>query len=131
MGILGKIKDRLGFGSGYEDYADEYGDEYVEIDTQRDVGRDAKILVKTFVIQDFEDIKQVLDALRLGTTIALINIRPLKDRDLVELKRTINKIKKTCEAIEGDIAGVSEDWIVVTPAFAQIYRSKETEELAE
>ena len=44
---------------------------------------------------------------------------------------TINKIKKTCDAIEGDIAGFGEDWIVVTPSFAQIYRNTQTEELKE
>ena len=52
-----------------------------------------------------------------------------KDKDLVELKRAINKLKKTCEAIEGDIAGFGDDYIVVTPSFAEIYRTKETEKL--
>ena len=49
----------------------------------------------------------------------------------MELKRAINKIKKTCDAIEGDIAGFGEDWIVVTPSFARVYRSKDTEEVKE
>jgi len=67
--------------------------------------------------------------LREGTTIALINIRPLKDKDIIELKRAVNKLKKTCDAIEGDIAGFGEDWIVVTPSFAQIYRTTQTEDV--
>ena len=79
--------------------------------------------------QSFDDIKETLDVLREGYTIALINIRPLKDKDIVELKRTINKLKKTCDAIEGDIAGISEDWIVVTPSFARVHRDKVTEEV--
>ena len=87
--------------------------------------------MKSFVINDFADIKEALDALREGYTIALINIKPLKDKDIVELKRAVNKLKKTCDAIDGDIAGVSEDWIVVTPTFAHIYRDKETEEVEE
>jgi len=70
------------------------------------------------------DIKEILDTLKEGTTIALINIKPLKDKDLVELKRSINKLKKTCDAIKGDIAGFGDDYIVVTPSFARIYRSK-------
>ena len=53
----------------------------------------------------------------------------MKDKDIVELKRTINKLKKTCDAIEGDIAGISEDWIVVTPSFARVHRDKVTEEV--
>ena len=55
-----------------------------------------------------------------------MNIRPLKEKDLVELKRAVAKLKKTAEAIEGDIAGFGEDWVVVTPNFAQVYRETAT-----
>jgi len=105
-------------------------DEYVELDTE---GPDlkSKIIVRPFVLEDFENVKDILDALREGHTIGLINIKPLKDKDLVELKRAINKLKKTCDAIEGEIAGFGEDYIVVTPAFAQIYKTKETQPVKE
>ena len=83
---------------------------------------DQKVIVRPFVITDFADVKPILDSLRESYTIALINIKPLKDKDLLELKRCINKLKKTCEAIEGDIAGFGDDYIVVTPNFAEIYR---------
>jgi len=46
-------------------------------------------------------------------------------------KRVVNKLKKTCDAIDGDIAGFGEDWIVVTPAFAQVARSSVTPETYE
>ncbi|MBW2981729.1 cell division protein SepF, partial [Candidatus Woesearchaeota archaeon] len=84
---------------------------------------------RPFVIEDFDDIKPILDSLREGYTIALINIRPLKEKDLIELKRAINKLKKTTDAIEGDIAGFGEDYIVVTPSFASVHRSKGAEEI--
>ena len=127
--VFGKLKEKLGFGPNIEEFEDEYEDEYVEINTTRDVGKNSKIIVKSFVITDFSDVKDALDALREGYTIALVNIKPLKDKDIVELKRAINKLKKTCDALEGDIAGVTEDWIVVTPNFAYIYRNTQTEEL--
>src|SRR3989344_4067733 len=107
---------------GAGDIPDELSDDYVEIDTNVSRGTKAKITVRPFAIQDFADIKPVLDSLREGMTISLINIRQLKDRDIVELKRAVSKLKKTCDAIEGDIAGFGEDWIVVTPSFAQIHR---------
>ena len=110
---------------------ENYEEDYVEIDTKKDIGQKAKISVKPFIIEEFADIKDCLDALREGYTIALINIKPLKDKDIVELKRAVNKLKKTCDAIEGDIAGFGEDWIVVTPSFAKIYRTTETEEVKE
>jgi len=118
---------------GSESIPDELSDDYVEIDTNIAKGSKAKINVRPFVIQDFADIKPVLDSLREGMTIALINIKQLKERDIVELKRAVSKLKKTCDAIEGDIAGFGEDWIVVTPSFAQIHRgiSEETAPLQE
>ena len=103
--------------------SDEFTDDYVEINARPiDKSGKAKVVVRPFIIEDFADVKPALDALREGYTVALINIKPLKDKDLVELKRAVSKLRKTCEAIEGDIAGFGEDWIVVTPSFAQIYR---------
>ena len=102
----------------------EQPSEYVELGTPRAQERDSKVVVRPYVMEDFEDIKGVLDALRSGKTIALVNIKPLKEKDLVELKRAINKLRKTCDAIDGDIAGFGEDYIVATPYFARIYRQK-------
>ena len=118
--IFSRIKEKF---SGSGTATDEFSDDYVEIDTKSAIGPKTKVIVRPFVVNDFADIKPALDSLREGYTIALINIKPLRDKDLVELKRAINKIKKTCEAIEGDIAGFGEDWIVVTPSFASVYRN--------
>jgi len=111
---------------------DDFSEDYVEISSRPvDKTGKAKVIVRPFVVEDFADIKPALDAIREGYTIALVNIKPLKDKDLVELKRAVGKLKKTCDAIEGDIAGFGEDWIVVTPSFAQVYRNTQTEELKE
>lgn len=126
MKVKEKILRTVGRSS---DFNDDLGEDYVEIDTDVDKGPKARVLVRPFFIEDFADIKPALDALREGTTIALINIKPLKDKDIIELKRAVNKLKKTCDAIEGDIAGFGEDWIVVTPSFAQIYRTTQTEDV--
>lgn len=101
-------------------------EEYVELDTSSSKSAKSKIIVRPFIIEDFSDVKAVLDSLRDGYTIGLVNIKPLKEKDLVELKRAINKLKKTCDAIDGDIAGFGDDYIVVAPSFAEIYRSKQT-----
>lgn len=117
--VKDKINDTL---RGDEDSVEMKEEEaYVELGPQKEEGK-SKIIVRPFMIEDFEDIKQILDSLREGYTIALINIKPLKDKDLIELKRAVNKLKKTTEAIEGDIAGFGEDYIVVTPSFASVYR---------
>ncbi len=99
------------------------GENYVELETGASKEDKAKVVVRPFVMEEFEDIKTVLDVLREGSTIALINIKPLREKDLVELKRAISKLRKTCEAVEGDIAGFGEDYVVAVPYFARIHRN--------
>jgi SepF-like predicted cell division protein (DUF552 family) len=128
--IFLRIKEKLS--EKMHGHDEEKGaEDYVELGPEAVEEGKAKIVVRPFVVEDFDDIKQILDVLREGYTIALVNIRPLKEKDLIELKRAINKLKKTTDAIEGDIAGFGEDYIVVTPSFASVYRSKQTEEVKE
>lgn len=112
----------------YDDLESESG--YLEVDTEGS-DKKAKAIIRPFVLEEFEDVKVILDALREGRTIALVNIAPLRNKDLVELKRAINKLKKTCDAINGEIAGFSEDLIVISPSFATIQRTKQMKEVRE
>ena len=127
VGFLSKLKEKMS-GATSEIMHEAEGEGYVEIGTDVSSEEGSKITVRPFVMDDFESIKPILDALREGHTIALVNIKPLKDRDLVELKRAINKLKKTCDAIDGDIAGFGDNWIAAVPSFANIYRNKTAEE---
>ena len=123
MGFLSKIKEKLGSGSSSTMFEDAEHS-YVELSKEAEMQARSKLMVRPFVIEEFEQIKPILDSLREGHTVALINIKPLKDKDLVELKRAINKLKKTCDALEGDIAGFGENWIAAVPSFAYIYRGQ-------
>lgn len=125
MDFLSNVRSKVNnfFGGEGEEAAPSGEKEYVELDTSTKERR-GKIIVRPFIINDFADIKEILEILREGSTIVLINIKPLKDKDLIELKRAINKLKKTTDAIEGDIAGFGDDYVIVTPSFAKVYRSK-------
>jgi len=127
MGFFSKMKEKFS-GPKYEELEQETG--YVELENDGEMSK-SKVLVRPFLLEDFDDVKPVLDSLREGYTIALVNIRPLKDKDLVELKRAINKLKKTTDAIEGEIAGFGDDFLVITPSFASIYRSKQMKAVSE
>lgn len=126
--MLNKIKEFF-MGSDSIKYPEEAGEDYIEIDTKKELAGKNKVLVRPFIIENFNDVKYTIDSLREGYTIALVNIKPLKDKDIVELKRAVEKIKKTCDAMQGDIAGFGDDWIVVTPNFAQVYRGHQTTQM--
>ncbi len=120
--FFSKIKAGLGIGSEPSVF-EEADKDYVEVGHEKGDDK-SNMMVRTYVLEDFSDIKVVLDALRDGNTIPIINIKPIKEKDLIELKRAINKLKKTTDAIGGDIAGVGDDYIVCTPATAKIFRAK-------
>ncbi len=117
--VLHKIK-RI-FSDSLSDTTEE---EYIEIDLEQEK-KDKKILVKLFTLRQYEDVNNILNALRDGYTIAVIDIKELRKRDSIELKRAISKIKKTCDAIEGSIAGFGENIVIATPAFAEITKDVE------
>ena len=119
MGFFDKLKEKVA-GDGSEIIHEAEEDGYVELGADAGAEAGSKVTVRPFVMEDFESIKPILDSLREGHTIALVNIKPLKDKDLVELKRAINKLKKTADAIEGDIAGFGDNWIAAVPSFAHI-----------
>jgi SepF-like predicted cell division protein (DUF552 family) len=100
------------------------GDEYIEIDLGQE-RKDKKILVKLFDLRQYEDINNILNALREGYTIAVIDMRVLKQKDSIELKRAISKVKKTIDALDGNIAGFGENIVIATPSFAQIHKEVE------
>ena len=100
----------------------ELGEDYVELEADLK-DQPSKVVVRPFTLEKFDDIKEILHGVREGFTISIINIEPLKDKDLAELKRAIDKIKKTVEANEGDIAGFGENFLVVTPSFAKVWRA--------
>src|SRR3989338_2285961 len=118
------LKSKLNLDNANDDTVDDF----VDINPKPALSK-ARVVVRPFVVEDFSDIKPALDAVREGYTIAMLNIKPLKEKDLVELKRAVSKLKKTCEAMEGDIAGLGEDWIVITPSFATVYRAGLTPEV--
>jgi len=96
-------------------------EDYLEIDLEKEQ-KDSKVMVKLFVLKKYDDVNLILNALREGFTIAIIDMKTLKQKDPIELKRAVSKIKKTSEALEGNIAGFGENLLIVTPSFAQIQK---------
>ena len=103
------------------------GEEFIELEPE-ERKKSAKIMFKYYTLTEFADIKPIIDDLREGYTIALVNIKPLKDKDIAELKRAVNKIKKTCQAIDGSLVGISEDYIVGVPNFVEVNKGEKPAE---
>ena len=101
---------------------EENTEDYMEIDLDKKEEKE-KIIVRPFTLRTYDDVNEILDSLREGYTIAVIDIRPLKSKDIIELKRAIAKLKKTTDALQGTIAGFGEHTVLATPEFAKVYSS--------
>lgn len=103
--------------------------DYIEVDVGKDIAKKMKVVVRPFVLRSFDDVNKILEIMREGYTVALIDIKPLKQKDIIELKRSISKLKKTVDALEGNVAGFGENTIVATPSFVEVYRGERVEKL--
>lgn len=97
-------------------------DEFVEVDHQSSHDSSA-IPIRIAKINDYADVEPVQKLVREGN-IVFIKIKGLKDKDMSELKRAVERLRKTVIAINGDIAGVDENYVIVTPNFARVDRSE-------
>lgn len=120
MSILNKVKNMF----QAKDTELELTEDYIELANEGIPQKKGKIIIKLFTLKEYEDIKYVLDALREGYTIPVVNFGPLKEKEMVSLKRAIDKLKKTVEANNGDLAGLSENLLIATPSFAVVDRGK-------
>ncbi len=97
--------------------------QYIEIDS---LGVETKssagaLGVRVEKLNQFEDTERVLRAIRNGE-IVFLKIKGLREKDMGELKRCIDKLKKSIIANNGDIVGVEQDWLILTPESARVVR---------
>jgi len=101
---------------------DKFKDEdYVELPSGEEEAPSGKVLIEIETMNAITDSDRILRKVR-GGSILLVKIKELRERDIGELKRAVEKVKRTCIAIDGDIAGIGEDWLVVTPSIARVHR---------
>lgn len=101
---------------------EKHPEEFLELDSSAFV-EEGKVNVRIENLTDYADADRILSLMREGNVIFL-KIKELRSKNITELKRCVDKLKKTCLAMEGDIVGVDEDFLVLTPNFAKIYRGK-------
>ncbi len=103
-----------------EKVPEEHINEWIELDNSA-FKEDTNVRVRIETLQNFGDTDRIQYLIRDGN-IVFLRIKDLRQRDLTELKRSVDKLKKTCTAMDGDIIGVDEDFLILTPNTARIFR---------
>jgi len=121
----------VSLGNIFKSKKKESSDQYVEvIPTQK--AEEVKIYVRVFRIKDPSEVKAVVDSLRERNYIVFVDISGLNtNKDLVEVKRVVSRIKSVVDAIGGDIAAVNKDWIIATPPYVRIWRGHQMSAIEE
>lgn len=96
-------------------------DSYVEVDMNAPTATVGKVEISVEKLNEFADTEKILRDIRKGN-IVFLKIKGLKEKDIGELKRAVEKLKKAIMANNGDIAGVEQDWLVLTPDAVNVER---------
>ena len=95
-------------------------EEFVEIDASA-FTQPSIINVRVETLRSISEASRIQQLVREGNVVFL-RIKELRERDINELRRAVERFKKTCRAIEGDIIGVNEDLLILTPSNVRIHR---------
>jgi len=87
---------------------------------------DADAFVKPLNLEKSEDVEIVLNETKAGNII-LLNIEILAKRNAIKLKDLISEIKTGIDSIDGDIARISHDRVLITPSKVKIIKKREAQ----
>lgn len=118
MGIMSKIFGERRATSGEGEYIDL--EKYVEKEAIKQ--EKANMYVRVGEIQRYEDLKAILDYV-CGGNVLILDFSPLAEEEVV-LKRITSEIKKLVSDINGDVAGIGNNLMVITPTGVKIDRKK-------
>jgi len=113
--VFNRIKKSMSRDVDFEDMPTE---EYVEVGVSES-GSPGKIGISIEKLEEFGDTERVLRDVR-GGSLVFLKIKNLKEKDIGELKRAVEKLKRTVLAQNGEIVGVEQDWLILAPEHAKV-----------
>lgn len=116
MGIVNKIlgDKKSGDVDGYidlEKYTDSTGG-----------SGPANMYVRVGEIQRYEDLKEFSDYV-YGGNVLILDFSPIAEEEVI-LKRITNDLKKMTQEINGDIAGIGNNLMIISPSNVKVERRK-------
>ncbi len=116
MGIVNKIfgDKKSGDVEGYVDL-----EKYIEQTGEKE---NAGMYVRVGEIQRYEDLKDFTDYV-YGGNVLILDFTPIADEEVI-LKRITSDLKKMAKEINGDIAGIGNNLMIVSPSNVKVERRK-------
>ena len=117
MGIVNKI-----FGDKKTGDIEGYVDLEKYIESTEDTTMPASMHVRVGEIQRYEDLKDFTDYI-YGGNVLILDFSPIAEEEVI-LKRITNDLKKLAGEINGDIAGIGNNMMIIAPSGVKIDRRK-------
>jgi SepF-like predicted cell division protein (DUF552 family) len=116
MALFGKIFKRE------EPQSEPQIEEFTELPLDLDQKQDhLKIMIEK--LEDFTDTDRIIRKVRNGA-IVIVGIKGIKDKSMEELKHAISKFKTSVTVFNGDIVGVGDEFVILTPPTARVHRGE-------
>ncbi len=84
-------------------------------------GKSKEILLKAFALRSIEDIPKIQEDVA-NKTIVILNVAPLTQKSLEELKTSVEQLYEFATSLGGDIARLGDQRVVITPPGVKIWR---------
>ena len=95
-------------------------EEFTELPAEQE---GAKVNIVIDKIEGLADSDRVIKKVRTGSVV-IARIKELRENNVEELKHCISKIKTSATVFQGDLAGVGDEWLLVTPPSVKIHRGE-------
>jgi SepF-like predicted cell division protein (DUF552 family) len=79
--------------------------------------------VKAVTLREFADVTKIQSEVKSGN-ILIVRITPLAKKSVEDTKKAINQLCDYVKEVNGDIARLGEERIVITPSTVKIWRSE-------
>ena len=80
-----------------------------------------KAYLKAMPLQNLADVEVIKHELNLGNII-ILKITPLARKSIEDVKKAVNEISVFTQSIEGDIASLGKERVVIVPDSLRIWR---------
>lgn len=99
-------------------------DEKSSMPPQEDKADSSKTYLRAMPLRNLSDLEVIKTEVTNGN-ILIIRITPLASKNIEDVKRAVNELYEFAESINGDIARLGEERVVICPQNIRIWRDTE------
>jgi uncharacterized protein len=98
-------------------------EEKTEMSSPEDKEEFDKTYLKAMPLRDLSDLEAIKNEVKNGNVL-ILRITPLASKNIEDVKRAVNELYEFAESVDGSIARLGEERVVICPQNIRIWREK-------